>query len=478
MSRRKEKTSLATDLRQRAEIILGEKQVEAKQPATQADTLKLLHELQVHKIELELQNQELRLARQETENVLERYTDLYEFAPVGYLTVDCDGMILQSNLTASALLGIDRSQLLNRRLGQFISAETRPVFNAFLKKICSSDQKESCDVVIWTGKNNRIFVRLEARASIAGQQCRIVIEEITDLKLVDKTLHRVDSYNRILIEASLDPLVTIDAEGMITDVNTATEKITGINRSELIGMDFSTFFTEPERARFVYQQVFLNGPVHDYALAIQHRDGHVTPVLYNADVYKDETEKVIGVFAVARDVTKLKQAEDTLRMANVYDRSLIEASLDPLVTITLNGKIGDVNAATELITGLTRDELIGTDFSDYFTEPAKARAGYRRAFTDGSVRDYELSIRHRDGRVRPVLYNASVYRDEAGNGIGVFAAARDITERKRVENLIQQDAARAETMAEISRSLVEAGTDPRAILDAVARTTATTIGDA
>jgi PAS domain S-box-containing protein len=120
-----------------------------------------------------------------------------------------------------------------------------------------------------------------------------------------------------------------------------------------------------------------------------------------------------------------------------YTRSLIEASLDPLVTISPSGKITDVNTSTETATGRTRTELIGTDFCDYFTEPEKARAGYEQVFREGSVRDYPLELRHRDGSVTSVLYNATVYRDELGKVVGVFASARDVTERKRAEEEIR-----------------------------------------
>jgi PAS domain S-box-containing protein len=116
-----------------------------------------------------------------------------------------------------------------------------------------------------------------------------------------------------------------------------------------------------------------------------------------------------------------------------YNRSLIEASLDPLVTIGSDGKITDVNKATEIITGRVRQELIGTDFADYFTDAEKARAGYRQAFAKGNVRDYELYVRHADGHTTPVHYNATMYRDDTGRVAGVFAAARDVTERKNSE---------------------------------------------
>lgn len=116
-----------------------------------------------------------------------------------------------------------------------------------------------------------------------------------------------------------------------------------------------------------------------------------------------------------------------------YVRSLIESSQDPLVTISPGGKITDVNAATELATGVTRADLIGKEFSDYFTEPEEARKGYQRAFQDGFVTDFPLAIRHKDGHITDVLYNASVYHGKAGEVVGVFAAARDITERKKAE---------------------------------------------
>ncbi len=236
---------------------------------------------------------------------------------------------------------------------------------------------------------------------------------------------QASQYARSLIEASVDPLVTISPEGKITDVNEATIKVTGVERDKLIGTDFSNYFTEPEKAREGYQQVFAKGSVTDYPLTIRHRDGRLTNVLYNASVYRDVLGKVLGVFAAARDVTEQRQTSQ-------YARSLIEASLDPLVTISPEGKITDVNEATIKVTGVPRDKLIGTDFSNYFTEPEKAREGYQQVFAKGSVTDYPLTIRHKDGKLTDVLYNASVYRDVLGKVLGVFAAARDVTESKSV----------------------------------------------
>ena len=284
----------------------------------------------------------------------------------------------------------------------------------------------------------------------ASTIARDITAEVRSRRQAEDRLAAASQYARSLIEASLDPLVTISAEGKITDVNEATIKVTGVPREELIGADFSNYFTEPEKAREGYQQVFAKGSVTDYPLTILHKDGGLTDVLYNASVYKDTKGDVLGVFAAARDVTAQKQSSQ-------YARSLIEASLDPLVTISAEGKITDVNEATAKVTGVPREELIGTDFSNYFTEPEKAREGYQRVFAEGFVTDYPLTIRHKDGGLTDVLYNASVYKDTRGNVIGIFAAARDVTAQKQ--------------SSQYARSLVEASLDPLVTISAEGKIT-------
>jgi PAS domain S-box-containing protein len=280
------------------------------------------------------------------------------------------------------------------------------------------------------------------RADVSGTPIGFLLmsNDITEKKKAEEQFHVASRYARSLIEASLDPLVTISPEGKITDVNEATITVTGVSREGLVGTDFSNYFTEPDKARQGYKQVFEKGFVTDYPLTIRHRDGRLTVVLYNASVYRDVNGNVLGVFAAARDVTEQRQASQ-------YARSLIEASLDPLVTISPEGKITDVNKATETVTGVLREQLIGSDFSVYFTEPEKASAGYQQVIAQGFVKDYPLTIRHTSGRTTDVLYNASVYQSEAGKLAGVFAAARDITERKRAEENLKR------VMAEILESV-------------------------
>jgi len=168
----------------------------------------------------------------------------------------------------------------------------------------------------------------------------------------------------------------------------------------------------------------------------------------------------------------LLQSEEEFKQSSQYARSLIEASLDPLVTISADGKITDVNEGSIKVTGLFREKLIGTDFSDYFTEPRKAREGYKQVFAKGSVTDYPLTIRHKNGQLTDVLYNASVYTNEVGVVLGVFAAARDITVKKDLEKKLAEVAISQETkivertaqLGEKVKDLEEANAKDEAIL--------------
>ncbi len=250
-------------------------------------------------------------------------------------------------------------------------------------------------------------------------------------------------YNRSLIEASLDPLVTINNEGQITDMNEATATITGIHRNNLIGTAFCDYFTEPQKAREVYQEVFAKGSVADFPLTLRNKSGKLTDVLFNGSVYKDEEGTVLGIVVVARDATAQK-------LLSNYSLSLIEASLDPLVTINTEGKITDMNEALVNITGLSRESLIDTDFFDYFTEPQKAREVYQEVFAKGSVADLPLTLRHKEGKLTDVLFNGSVYKDDEGNVLGIVIVARDVTDQKRIETELIEAKVFAEMATEIA----------------------------
>jgi len=148
---------------------------------------------------------------------------------------------------------------------------------------------------------------------------------------------------------------------------------------------------------------------------------------------------------------ELEAFSNSAKQASQYARSLIEASTDPLVTISPEGKITDVNEASVKVTGVSREKLIGTDFSDYFTEPQKAREVYQEVFAKGSVADSPLTLRHKDGKLTDVLFNGSVYKDDRGNVLGVVIVARDVTAQKKLERDVAEREKELERLVELER---------------------------
>jgi PAS domain S-box-containing protein len=511
-----------------------------------------------------------------------------------------------------------------------------------------------------------------------------------ELETYTSDLKSASQYALSLIEASLDPLVTISAKGKIMDMNEALVNITGVAREELTGSDFFDYFTDQQSAREVYQEVFDKGSVADSPLTIRHKDGKLTDVLFNGSVYKNDSGTILGVVIVARDIAEQKWAKDlqiankelayqneekekranelgianeelafqnkekekranelgianeelayqneekekranelsianeelayqneekekranelgianeelayqneekekranelgiankelayqnkekekranelgiankelayqnqekekranelsianeelayqnvekenraaelvianeelvfqnnekikradelviankelvfqnkekikradelviadieldfqnkekekreivnkelealsySAKLASQYSLSLIEASRDPLVTISTEGKITDMNEATANIIGMTREELIGSDFFDYFTDQQMAREVYLEVFEKGSVADAPLTLRNINGKLTDVLFNGSVYKDGDGNVLGVVIVARDVTDQKRIATELIEARIFAELATEIA----------------------------
>ncbi|MBK9676767.1 MAG: PAS domain-containing protein [Betaproteobacteria bacterium] len=205
------------------------------------------------------------------------------------------------------------------------------------------------------------------------------------------------------------------------------------NSSRMTYVDVTPGKWHAMEAEIVASQIIPSGRSEVYEKEYVRKDGTTLAVELRTILLRDNEGRPEAMWAIVRDVTERKQAENRLRAAFHYARSLLEASLDPMVTISAGGKIMDANKATETATGISRETIIGSDFCDYFTEPEKARAGYQQVFSMGYVTDYPLAIRHVSGVATDVLYNASIYRDESGNIAGVFAAARDITKLKSAQ---------------------------------------------
>jgi PAS domain S-box-containing protein len=236
-----------------------------------------------------------------------------------------------------------------------------------------------------------------------------------------------------IVESSDDAIIALTLEGIVTSWNPAAERLFGYTTEEIIGEPAETVTPEdrPDEMKDILAKV-KDGEHIDHLETIRVRkDGSVFPVSLTVSPICDAGGVIVGTSMISRNMTELRHAVR-------YARSLIEASVDPLVTISPAGEITDVNEASIKVTGVPRDELIGTDFSQHFTDPDKAHEGYRRAFEQGSLIDYPLTVIHTDGTMTDVLYNASVYRDFNDKVLGVVAVARDAAQLRQQQQLSGQ----------------------------------------
>jgi PAS domain S-box-containing protein len=227
-----------------------------------------------------------------------------------------------------------------------------------------------------------------------------------------------------IVESSADAIISKSLESIIKSWNKAAESIFGFTAEEAVGKHVSIIIP-PEyiaEEKQILQKILNNETIEHYETVRSRKSGSRFNVSLTVSPLKDQQGTIIGISTIARDITELKKAS--------YARSLIEASLDPLVTISLEGKIMDFNDALCKITGVSRKELTGSDFFAYFTEPQMAREVYQEVFANGSVADSPLTLRHMNGKLTDVLFNGSVYRDDRGIVLGAVVVARDIAEQK------------------------------------------------
>jgi PAS domain S-box-containing protein len=264
--------------------------------------------------------------------------------------------------------------------------------------------------------------------------------------------------------------IATDAKGVIQIFNVGAERMLGYAASEVMNTITPADISDPQElvARAEALSAELSTPITPgfealvfkasrgiediYELTYIRKDGTRFPAVVSVTALRDPQGAIIGYLLIGTDNTARKLVEEEqkasdqrLRDQQFYTRSLIESNIDALMTTDPSGIITDVNKQMEALTGCTRDELIGAPFKDCFTDPERAEAGIKRVLAEKSVTDYELTARARDGKQTVVSYNATTFYDRSRTLKGVFAAARDVTETKRVQVELQQAKAAAES---------------------------------
>ncbi|MDD4899613.1 MAG: PAS domain S-box protein, partial [Candidatus Omnitrophica bacterium] len=371
-----------------------------------------------------------------------------------------------------------------RRCYEYLFKRSKPCENCETYKVLKTNSPFHWE---WLGPNKRNYDIFDFPfKDVDGET--IILEmgiDITEQKRTQEAMRQASQYARSLIEASLDPLVTISADGKISDVNEALIKATGLLRQELIGTDFSSYFTEPEKAREGYQQVFEKGFVTDYPLTIRHKDGHMMDVLYHATVYRDEHGAVLGVFAAARDITMRKRIEEELkqyrnhlellvqertsqlentnrqlRQARDYLESIFNYANAPFICWDTNFKITRFNHAFERLTNYKSEEVLGKDLSVLFPSESKEESlgKIKRTLSGEHWEGEEVPILRKDNDIRLVLWNsANIYSEDGKNLLATIAQGQDITVRKKISEALRQSNRELEhRVAERTEELIRA----------------------
>lgn len=252
-----------------------------------------------------------------------------------------------------------------------------------------------------------------------------------------------------VVEFAPDAFLLTDGDGKIVRVNARTEQLFGYRRQELLGQAVELLLPQRLRDGHVqHRQGYAREPKSlrlGIGIVCRRKDGSEFPGDINLSPL--QTTRGLLHMAVVRDMSERKQQEDQLLEAARYARSLLESSLDPMAMIDKSGRLVDFNSATERITGLSREQLAGSDAASKFTHPEALYRGFQQVIAQGQVLDFPMAIRHASGKVTDVLCNASLYRDAQGEVIGVFTSARDVTESRRAQEEIRNSRQRLRELA-------------------------------
>ncbi len=426
--------SQTTNLRQKAEELLKMKPSKADSSLSAIETAKLIHELEVHQIELELQNEELVVARSSIQNIAEKYTELYDFAPSGYFTLDNTGAILECNFCGSKMLCKERSQLTNRSFALFVSPDTRAIFNLFIDKVFQSISQETCEVKLLVNSDIPTYVLLTGIITENQTQCNITMVDITRGKLLEERLLFISK----AVESASDAIGISDAQGHHIYHNKALSDLFGFATAEELQAAGGGFkvVRDPGVAKEMFDNI-MKGVPWAGELEMITKSGHIFPAYERADAITNSEGNIVGLIGVITDITDRKRSEESLReiqnklsKANKLAHLGIwewEANTD---TVTWSEELYNIAGLDPKLPAPSYKEHV----NQYTPESFKIlNALVEKAMETGESYEAELELIRPDGDIRYVNAFGGAKHDAKGLIQGLFGALQDITELKQAE---------------------------------------------
>jgi PAS domain S-box-containing protein len=433
----------------------------------------------------------------------EQFRKAIEDAPIPIIMHAEDGQVLLLSRTWTELTGYhindvpDFDTWLTKTVyGEGANAvrdHMRALFDGQKKSINVEFPVRALDgsVRFWSFSASSPGTLMDGRRFIVGMAV-----DITDRKKAQEALKESEQRWATTLASVGDAVIATDLAGRITFMNGVAEELTGWTLIEALKKPVKEILhIINEQTRIIVEnpidRALKEGVIVGLAnhTVLLRKDGSEVPIDDSGAPIKDKDGNTTGVVLIFRDITERKKGEKILEeyrgsleklaeeqkkklgIASLYARNLIEASLDPLVTVSKDGKIIDVNKATEDVTGYSHEELVGSDFWVFFTEPEEVLNVHKKVFTEGFVKDISLGMKHKTGRITKVVYNALIYRNPEGEIQGVFAAARDTTELRKAQEEARESTRKlkeAERLAAIGTTAGMVGHDIRNPLQAIA----------
>jgi PAS domain S-box-containing protein len=463
-------------MRQKAEELLNTSTSPSVPPGTaspfsEVESLRLIHELQVYQIELELQNEELRNARALAEAANDKYIGLYDFSPSGYFTLTKEGRIIELNLCGAAMLGGERAYLKNTQFDFFVSDDTKTNFNLFLSRVFFGTTKETCEVTILLSGNLPMYILLAGISAGQDEQCLMTAVDITQRKLTEDALRKSEELLNTVVSNSSDLTTLTDVNGVILFVSPQCETVLGYPVDKFIGLQIPEIIhpDDIEMVRLTWGGVYHEEKeLRDFEYRIIDDQGATRWVSHSAKRYVIN-KTAIGVASTIRLITDRKMAEQAINVIDGKYKTMLNASPDAMLLIDLTGILTEVSEmGLHLLGADTRDELMGKDIFHFVPvdEHYLLREMLVRTTNEGLVQNIAITVSKQNQSLFPGEISATLMQNPDGVPISFMIIIRDISLRKQMEAK-QIHADRLTTLGEMAAGIAHEINQPLNIISLV-----------
>ena len=440
-------------LRKKAEDLLNN-QINLRNDPSKVDDY--IHELHVHQIELELQNQELREAQIKLEDSRHRYFDLYNFAPVGYFTLNKEGIILDVNLAGSALLRVERLNLNKRAFIQHVKPDQRNMFHHHIMEVLETGTKQTINLELLKKDNGSFYAHLETikvhDENGNFKELRVTLTDISDLKNTEEALKESEERYRQIFVNNHAPMLLIDPiSGDIIDANPAAANFYGYTLDELVKMKISDINVSDDNLVLKEMQKAVSTEENHFVFKHRLSNGEIRDVDVYSGLINQRGKNLL--YSIVHDITAQKKAEIARRNTEELFRLIFDQSPLSSAITALNYTPLKINDAFSNMLGYSKEELFSMKFPEYtHLEDIDEELEQLNRITSGEIDNFVMEKKyvHKNGEILCANLFISAVKDQSDKLVRFLVIVEDVTERKKMEKLAGQ---RSDKLANINKLL-------------------------